>query len=74
MGSEGKPDIYAGEAGKYEWRDRKDVIARSLAAVKSSGANGFCLFTYSSLYDPLTGEENPLIAAEKKAFAGAISG
>lgn len=74
MGSEGKPDIYAGEAGKYEWRDRKDVIARSLAAVKSSGANGFCLFTYSSLYDPLTGEENPLIAAEKKAFVGAISG
>lgn len=74
MGSEGKPDIYAGEAGKYEWRDCKDVIARSLQAVKSSEADGFCLFTYSSLYDPLTGEENPLIAAEKKAFAVAISG
>ncbi|MBR4799400.1 MAG: family 10 glycosylhydrolase [Clostridia bacterium] len=73
-GSEGKPDIYAGEAGKYEWRDSKDIIARSLEAVKRSDARGFCLFCYSSLYDPVTGEENPLVAAEKAAFAGAIKG
>ncbi len=68
-GSEGKPDEYAGTDGKYEWRDEKDVLAREMAIInQSEKAKGFCLFTYSSLYDPLTGAENELIAAEKAAF------
>ena len=73
-GSRGEPDIYAGEAGRFEWRDSKDVIARSVSAVRSSEACGFCLFCYTSLYDPVTGEANPLIAEEKSAFAELISG
>lgn len=73
LGSEGVADAYAGENGKFEWRDNKDILARSLEAIYDSGkAQGFCIFAYSSFYDPITGEENALTAEEKAAFCETI--
>lgn len=69
LGGEGVEDSYAGEGGKYEWRDNKDILARSVEVIKASKrAEGFCIFAYSSLYDPLSGEDNPLTSEEKEAF------
>lgn len=72
LGTEGIADKYAGENGKYEWRDQKDILKRSYLEIESSSANGFCIFTYSSFYDPLTGESNPLTLEEKSAFCEII--
>ncbi len=71
LGSEGVADTYAGEKGKYEWRDNKDILARSLNAIKNVGADGFCIFAYSSFYNPLTGEGNSLTEEERTAFVKA---
>ncbi len=69
LGSEGFEDSYAGANGKYEWRDNKDILARSVGVIESSErAEGFCFFTYSSLYDPISGEVNPLTSEEMEAF------
>ncbi len=69
LGSEGQADTYAGEKGKFEWRDNKDILARSLKVInESEKVKGYCIFTYSSFYDPLTGENNPLTVEEKTAF------
>ncbi len=68
-GTNGIEDKFAGEKGKYEWRDNKDILARSVRRIyESKNAKGFVIFTYSSFYDPLTGEENPLTHDEKKNF------
>lgn len=73
LGSRGEEDKYAGEAGKFEWRDNKDILARSYEAIKNSGkAEGFCIFAYSSFYDPLSGEDNSLTVEEKTAFCRLI--
>ncbi len=68
LGSKGVADTYAGEKGKYEWRDNKDILARSLNAINNVGADGFCIFAYSSFYNPLTGEGNSLTDEERTAF------
>ena len=68
MGSEGIADVYAGEKGKYEWRDNKDILARSLEAINDIGADGVCIFAYSSFYNPITGEGNILTDEERNAF------
>lgn len=73
LGSEGKEDTYAGESGKYEWRDNKDILARSVTAINTSDTDGFCIFTYSSFYDPLTGAGNALTEEERTAFCEKIS-
>ncbi len=75
LGSEGIADSYAGEDGKYEWRDSKDILARSIGVIESSErAEGFCIFAYSSLYDPISGEDNPSTFEEKEAFLEVILG
>lgn len=72
-GSQGIEDYYAGENGKHEWRDNKDILKRSYEVItKSEKAEGFCIFTYSSFYDSLTGEDNPLCKEEKDAFCMAV--
>ncbi len=71
LGSKGEPDIYAGTNGKFEWRDNKDILARSLELIQEK-ANGFCIFSYSSFYDPITGEDNDLTIDEKEAFIEVI--
>ena len=75
LGSEGILDKHAGESGKYEWRDNKDILAKSLAIIKNTKTSkGFCIFTYSSFYNPLSGAENPLCQEEKSAFCQIIKG
>ena len=75
LGSEGKADEFAGISGKYEWCDNKDVLAREIASIRSrSIAKGFCIFCYSSMYDPVTGEENRLLSEEKCAFSVLLRG
>ncbi len=72
LGSKGEADTYAGEKGKFEWRDNKDILARSFESIIKSNAKGFCIFTYSSFYDPLSGKENEYTAEERAAFCEAI--
>ena len=70
IGSKGGEDVYAGnDEARAEWINSKDILARSIAAVLANErAEGVCFFCYSSLYDPVTGEENPYISEEKQAF------
>ncbi len=73
LGSQGIEDKYAGEKGKFEWRDNKDILARSISEIDAcQNAKGFCIFTYSSFYDPITGDDNPNTETEKKAFCEII--
>lgn len=73
LGSMGQADIYAGEKGKYEWRDNKDILARSLSAINDIGADGVCIFAYSSFYDPITAKGNVLTDEERKAYINIAS-
>lgn len=68
LGSKGEADTYAGEKGKYEWRDNKDILARSVHAINDSRADGVCIFAYSSFYDPITGDGNSLTDEERLAY------
>ena len=71
-GALGKEDKFAGEKGKFEWCDNKDILSRSIEEIYDSDkAKGFAIFTYSSFYDPLTGKDNELITEEKTAFCEA---
>ena len=72
LGSEGVADAFAGDGGKYEWRDEKNVIARQIELVYGGKAKGFCMFSCSSLIDMETLEDNALLAEEKKHFEGLI--
>ena len=45
---EGATDPYAGD-GRNEWCERDDIIPRQIAAVKTSGADGYVLFRYAQL-------------------------
>ena len=72
LGSSGVADAFAGESGYYEWRDEKDILARSYAASKEIGADGVCVFSYSSFFDLLTGENNEKTLEEYKNLQGVI--
>ncbi len=73
-GTSGIADTYAGEKGRYEWRDNKDILSRSLSALRENGrVSGYCIFTYSSFYDPITGEGNALTDEERSAFISTVS-
>lgn len=72
LGSKGIADSYAGENGKYEWRDNKDILARSYNEISKTNAHGVCIFTYSSFYDPLTGKRNELTLQEHTSFVSSI--
>ncbi len=58
LGSQGELDAFAGtEAGMREWIEHKDILARSLEAIYADArVDGYCFFSYSYLYDRLTGE------------------
>ena len=68
---QGEPDTYAGtEAGKREWIDHTDVLARSLEALYGEArAAGYCFFSYSYLYHRSTGEVREELLPEYQAFA-----
>lgn len=66
--AEAEYDQYAGE-GKYEWRDNKDVIRRSLEHVsKLDKCGGISFFSYQHFYHPVSGIENEKTAEEREAF------
>ncbi len=55
----GELDTYAGAIGKYEWQNNKDILKRQIEVIdKNEIADGFCIYTYSSLFDPVSGEAN----------------
>ncbi len=66
LGSEGIEDVFAGSEGKYEWRDENDILMRSYKASVEIGADGICIFSYSSFYVSLSGESNPLTNEERE--------
>lgn len=70
----GEIDGYAiTDEGKNEWLNNSDVIARSLRYVYSSkNCSGISLFCYQYLYDPVSGNENPLIVKEKHNFSSLL--
>ena len=68
----GIEDAFAGDSGKFEWRDNKDILKRSFECITKSKANGFCIFTYSSFYDPLSGDGNKNTDEERTAFCDII--
>lgn len=65
LGSQSVADAFAGEDGRFEWRDEKDILARSYKLSLQS-ADGVCVFSYSSFYDTITGKDNPLCREEKE--------
>ena len=70
--AEAEYDPYAGE-GKYEWRDRKDVLRRSMEYLGNIGnCSGFAFFSYQHFYDPVSGEENERTAAEREGILSII--
>ena len=69
----GKEDKFAGEKGKFEWRDNRDILARSLKCINASvKPSGVVVFTYSSFYDPLTAKDNSFAEDEKNSFCDAL--
>jgi uncharacterized lipoprotein YddW (UPF0748 family) len=65
LGSEGKEDIYAG-AGKKEWIENKDIVARSLKLCNAlDKCSGVAIFSYQHFYDPLTNHENEKTSEER---------
>ncbi|MBR0415470.1 MAG: family 10 glycosylhydrolase [Clostridia bacterium] len=53
----GKPDEYASEdhhsrdSAYYEWINNDNIIAREIKCLKAQGVKGYCLYSYTSLYD-----------------------
>ena len=61
-------DAYAGD-GKYEWRDNKDILYRSLKYTENiENCSGVSYFCYQYFYDVLTGERVKETSAEVKKF------
>lgn len=73
-GFNGTEDRYAGtEEGRREWINSTDVLKRSFEYLfGNEDVDGFSFFCYQYLYDRLTGEPNPAIAAEKEGFGALI--
>jgi hypothetical protein len=62
-------DNYAG-AGKTEWSDHKDIMARSLKYTESlDKCVGITVFSYQHLWDRSTGAVVPASKLEHEAFA-----
>ena len=68
-------DNYAGAAGKYEWRDNKDILARELTYTTTlNHCVGVTVFCYQTLYDIETGAILPASQQEHEAFNARLSG
>jgi uncharacterized lipoprotein YddW (UPF0748 family) len=70
----GAIDTYAGtEEGKNEWINNKDILCRSMLAVKNEKKSvGYCFFSYQYFYNVLTGEPNPDFAQERQNLEGVL--
>ncbi len=78
MGYDGTGDENAG-AGKDEWIKNKDVFKKCFEySVKQPNYDGFAIFCYQYLWDPITGRANVKTALElnncKKYFTDVIKG
>ncbi len=64
--SKGELDTYAGATGKYEWQNNKDILKRQVIAIDNNEvADGFCIYTYSSFFNPISGNANSLTDTER---------
>jgi len=65
----GRNDTYAG-AGAFEWEDNNDILKRSFEWVKTKtdDVDGFCMFSYQYMFDPLTGKRVEYTKAEVDGF------
>ncbi len=62
----GELDTYAGATGKYEWQNNKDILKRQVIAIDNNEvADGFCIYTFSSFFNPVTGAKNPYNGEEQ---------
>ena len=67
-----REDPWAG-AGKEEWKNRQDILARCLETTKAlEKCRGVAVFSYQYFFDPLTGEPIPETEAERAAFVGIL--
>ena len=65
-------DPYAG-SGKGEWARHDDIVRRSAwTAASQGGCEGLCVFSYSYLRDPLTGEVPEDTKAEVENFLAVL--
>ena len=65
----GREDQYAG-AGRYEWQENSDILKRSFEwiAERLDTVDGFCIFSYQYMFDPVTGERVDYTTAEVDGF------
>ncbi len=75
-GSRGIEDRWAAtQAGRREWIENKDVLARCMRFLRSFGAaDGYSFFCLSYFEDPVTGEPEPDSAAESAGLFPYIKG
>lgn len=71
----GKRDQYAG-AGVNEWIENGDIMKRSLEwiAENKSKVDGFCVFSYQYMFDPVTGERIDYTTTEVDGFLPVMQG
>ena len=75
-GYDGEEDKWAStDAGKREWIDHKDVLARCMAFLDGWGkSDGFCFFCLQYFIDPVSGEPNVKSAAEEAGITVYLTG
>lgn len=71
----GREDQYAG-AGRYEWQENSDILKRSFEwiAERLDTVDGFCIFSYQYMFDPVTGERVDYTTAEVDGFLPVMQG
>jgi len=66
-------DEWGGGTGKYEWRDHKDILARSVNYTTTlDKCVGITVFCYQYLFDPLSGAWNSSTAEEHTNLNNAL--
>ena len=65
-------DQWAG-SGKYEWREHKDVLKRSLEYTDTLDfCTGISVYCYKYFFDPITGESVAATETERTAFVSLL--
>ncbi|MBR6593910.1 MAG: family 10 glycosylhydrolase [Clostridia bacterium] len=71
----GKEDTYAG-GGKTEWVENSDILKRSYEWIGQNldKVDGFCMFSYQYIFDPVTGERVDYTKTEVDNFLPVMQG
>ena len=71
----GANDQYAG-AGATEWVENSDILKRSFEWIGENldTVDGFCMFSYQYMFDPVTGERVEYTSAEVDGFLPVMQG